>query len=99
MSILALSRVDVADYVGAVLLVYTVLIFVNVLLSWIGQFRPIPYNLTLRAVTGFVEETTDPFLNVFRSFLPRLGPFDISPIVAILVLSIGGALIVGLIRG
>ena len=81
------------------LLVYTVLIFVNVLLSWIGQFRPIPYNLTLRAVTGFVEETTDPFLNVFRSFLPRLGPFDISPIVAILVLSIGGALIVGLIRG
>ena len=81
------------------LLVYTVLIFVNVLLSWIGQFRPIPYNLTLRAVTGFVEETTDPYLNVFRSFLPRLGPFDISPIVAILVLSIGGALIVGLIRG
>ena len=99
MSVLAFSRVDVADYVGAVLLVYTVLIFVNVLLSWIGQFRPIPYNLTLRAVTGFVEETTDPFLNVFRSFLPRLGPFDISPIVAILVLSIGGALIVGLIRG
>ena len=99
MSILALSRVDVADYLGAVLLVYTVLIFVNVLLSWIGQFRPIPYNLTLRAVTGFVEETTNPFLNVFRSFLPRLGPFDISPIVAILVLSIGGALIVGLIRG
>jgi YggT family protein len=98
-SVLALSRVDVADYAGAVLLVYTVLIFVNVLLSWIGQFRPIPYNLTLRAVTGFVEETTDPFLNVFRSFLPRLGPFDISPIVAILVLSIGGALIVGLIRG
>jgi uncharacterized protein YggT (Ycf19 family) len=91
--------VDVADYVGAVLLVYTVLIFVNVLLSWIGQFRPIPYNLTLRAVTGFVEETTDPFLNVFRSFLPRLGPFDISPIVAILVLSIGGAAIVGLIHG
>ncbi len=99
MSVLALSRADVADYAGAVLLVYTVLIFVNVLLSWIGQFRPIPYNLTLRAVTGFVEETTDPFLNVFRSFLPRLGPFDISPIVAILVLSIGGALIVGLIRG
>ena len=99
MSVLALSRADVADYAGAVLLVYTVLIFVNVMLSWIGQFRPIPYNLTLRAVTGFVEETTDPFLNVFRSFLPRLGPFDISPIVAILVLSIGGALIVGLIRG
>ena len=74
------------------LLVYTVLIFVNVLLSWVGQFRPIPYNLTLRAVIGFVEETTDPYLNLFRAWMPRLGPLDISPIVAILVLSIvGGA--------
>ena len=30
------------------------------------QFRPIPYNLTLRAVLGFIEETTDPYLNLFR---------------------------------
>ena len=52
------------------ILVYTVLIFINVLLSWIGQFRPIPYNLTLRAVTGFVEESTNPFLNLFRAWVP-----------------------------
>ena len=64
------------------------------MLSWVQQFRPIPYNLTLRAVIGFVEETTNPYLNLFRSFVPRLGPLDISPIVAILVLSIGGGLIV-----
>ena len=43
------------------------------------QFRPIPYNLTLRAVLGFVEDTTNPYLNVFRAFIPRLGMFDISP--------------------
>ncbi len=96
---IALTRVDIADYVGALIFVYTVLIFVNILLSWIGQFRPIPYNLTLRAVTGFVEESTNPFLNLFRAWVPRIGPLDISPIVAVITLAIVGGLAVNLIAG
>jgi uncharacterized protein YggT (Ycf19 family) len=95
----ALNRGDIADYASALFFVYFVLIIANVILSWVRQFRPIPYNRPLRAVLGFIEETTDPFLNLFRSFVPRIGPLDISPIVAILVLSIVGGLIVNLIRG
>ena len=96
---IALTRGDVATYVDALILVYLILIFVNVLLSWIQQFRPLPYNLPLRAAIGFVEDTTNPYLNVFRGFIPRIGPLDISPIVAILVLSILGGLVVNAIRG
>jgi len=100
MSILAaVNRGDIADYVAALIDVYTILIILNVLLSWVQQFRPLPYNLALRAVIGFIEDTTNPYLNLFRSFIPRLGMFDISPIVAILVLAIGGGLVVDLIRG
>ena len=100
MSVLAaVNRGDIADYVAALIDVYTILIILNVLLSWIQQFRPLPYNLVLRAVIGFIEDTTNPYLNLFRSFIPRLGMFDISPIVAILVLAIGGGLVVDLIRG
>ena len=95
----ALNRGDIATYVEALIFVYTVLIVANVILSWVQQFRPIPYNLTLRAVLGFIEETTNPYLNLFRAFVPRIGPLDISPIIAILVLSIGGGLVVRLIRG
>ena len=95
----ALTRGDIATYVEALIFVYTVLIVANVILSWVQQFRPIPYNLTLRAVLGFIEETTNPYLNLFRAFVPRIGPLDISPIIAILVLSIGGGLVVRLIRG
>jgi uncharacterized protein YggT (Ycf19 family) len=98
-NVLALSRGNVADYVAALLFVYTMLIIANVILSWIQQFRPLPYTTPVRAVTGFIEETTTPFLNLFRSFIPRIGPLDISPIVAILVLSILGGVVVGLIRG
>jgi uncharacterized protein YggT (Ycf19 family) len=95
----ALSRGDIADYVAALITVYVVLILINILLSWVQQFRPIPYNLALRAVTGFVEESTEPYLRVFRSFIPRIGPLDISPIFAILALTIGGGIVVNLING
>ncbi|MFL5871013.1 MAG: YggT family protein [Solirubrobacterales bacterium] len=97
--ITALTRGDVADYVAALITVYVVLILINILLSWVQQFRPIPYNLALRAVTGFVVESTEPFLRVFRSFIPRIGPLDISPIFAILTLTIVGGIVVNLING
>ncbi|MGH2986554.1 MAG: YggT family protein [Solirubrobacterales bacterium] len=99
MSAAALTRGIFADYAEALIFVYLILIIANVLLSWVQQFRPLPYNMPLRAVTGFIEESTNPFLNIFRSFIPRIGPLDISPIVAILVLSIVGGLVVDLIRG
>jgi uncharacterized protein YggT (Ycf19 family) len=99
MTLAAITRSDVADYISALVFVYLLLIIVNIGLSWIQQFRPIPYNLTLRAVTGFVEESTNPYLAVFRRWIPQIGPLDISPIFAILVLSIAGRIVVGLIDG
>ena len=97
MSLLAgIGRGDIAQYVEALSLVYLVLIFIRVLLSWVPRM---PYNRALRAVVTFVEETTDPYLNIFRRVIPRLGPIDISPIVAILVLSIVSGIVVRLIAG
>jgi uncharacterized protein YggT (Ycf19 family) len=99
MTAAAITRGDIADYISALVFVYLLLIIVNIGLSWIQQFRPIPYNLTLRAVTGFVVESTEPYLAVFRRWVPGLGPLDLSPILAILVLSIVGRIAVGLIDG
>ena len=50
-------------------LVYIILIFIRVLLSWIPPGR-MPYNPPLSAVVDFVHQTTDPYLNFFRRFLP-----------------------------
>jgi YggT family protein len=96
----AIGRDEIADYVGALFLVYLVLIFIRVLLSWVPRM---PYNPILRAVVRFVEETTDPYLNLFRRVLPPLGgrgaALDLSPILAIIVLLVAQALVVGAIRG
>jgi len=100
MTPLALSRADVADYVGALFTVYIVLIFINILASWIPHM---PHNRGLRAVLDFVAETTDPYLNLFRRVLPPVGgrgfALDLSPIIGIIVLFVAQALVVGLIEG
>jgi YggT family protein len=97
---LALSRFDVADYVSALFTVYIILIFLNVLISWVPRM---PYNRALRATLDFIKETTDPYLNLFRRFLPPLGgggfAIDLSPILGVIALFILRAVVVGLIEG
>ena len=100
MTLLALTRADIADYVDTLVIVYLVLIFIRILMSWIPRM---PYNRWLDAVLTFVKDVTDPYLNLFRRFLPplRIGPgaLDLSPIVATFVLLIVGGIVSSLIRG
>ena len=99
MIVLAITRANVADYVSALFLVYIILILLNVLISWIPRM---PYNRGLRATLDFVKETTDPFLNLFRRLLPPLGggfALDLSPMIAVILLVVLRAVVVGLIEG
>lgn len=97
---LALTRDDVAQYVGALFLVYIVLILLRVLMSWIPRM---PYNPTLRTVLDFISETTDPYLNLFRRLIPPIGGggfgLDLSPMIGIIVLVILRSLVVAAISG
>jgi YggT family protein len=96
--LLASTKSDIADFVSALFLVYIVLIFIRVLLSWIPR---IPYHPVLRAVLDFVHQTTDPYLNLFRRILPPVGAggmaIDLSPIIAVVVLFVLQAVVVGAI--
>ncbi|MEA2365377.1 MAG: YggT family protein [Thermoleophilaceae bacterium] len=97
---LAITRGDVADYVNTLAIVYVILIFVRILMSWIPRM---PYNRYLSAFLQFVTDVTDPYLNLFRRFLPmvRIGPgaLDLSPMVATIVLILVSSIVAGLIRG
>ena len=96
----AIGREEIADYVSALFLVYLVMIFVRILLSWVQMFRPIPYNVYLRGAVGFVEETTDPYLNIFRRVIPPIGGrLDLSPMLAVILLLVVQGIVVGAIRG
>ena len=98
---IALARGDVADYVSALFLVYSILILLNILIGWMPRLPT--YNRWLRAGLDFVTETTDPYLNVFRRFVPTVGgggfALSFAPVVGLIVLFLAEALVVGLIRG
>ena len=96
----AITRDDVADYVDILVTVYVVLIFIWVIVSFIPRM---PYNRYLSAFLSFVSYVVNPYLGLFRRFLPmvRIGPgaIDLSPMVGTIVLLIVGGIVSGLIRG
>jgi YggT family protein len=96
--LLATVRSEIADFVGALILVYTILLLLYIVVNFLFAFGVRPgYYRWLDAVLGFLRDVSEPYLRIFRRFIPPLGPIDLSPIVALLVLRIVGSLIVGLI--
>jgi len=99
-AVLAVTRGDVAAYVNALFTVYIILVFLKVLMSWIPS---LPENTVVQAVATFIRETTDPYLNFFRRFLPPVGgsgfALDLSPMVGIVLLLVGQQVVVSLVRG
>jgi YggT family protein len=96
----AIDRTQVAGYLNALLLVYSILIVVHVLAQMIFALGGrVPYSRWSDAILGFLHDVSEPYLNLFRRVLPTLGPVDISPIVGLLVLYLVGGLLVRAIHG
>jgi YggT family protein len=99
--VIASTRATIADYVSTVIYVYIVMIFLYVILQLLFAVGlRIPYSRVTDAVLTFLRDVCEPFLRIFRRFLPRLGGVDFSPIVAIIVLELLNGLIVrGILHG
>ena len=70
--------------------VYSMLIFVYVIMSWLPTDRGI-----LCDVNAVLAKVCDPYLNLFKKLIPPLGGMvDITPIIALLVLQLGAQLLV-----
>jgi len=95
---LALTRNDVANYVSALFLVYIILIFLYILLNLLFSMGVrLPYARWSDWVLNFLRDVCEPYLRVFRRFIPPLGMFDLSPMIAIFVLYIVRTLVVSAI--
>jgi YggT family protein len=80
---------EVIGFLHALILVYTLIIFASIIVSWIFSFGlRVPYNRALNAVFDFLRDVTNPYLRIFRRLGLQFGPIDLSPIVAILALQI-----------
>jgi uncharacterized protein YggT (Ycf19 family) len=97
--VLATFREQLASYVYAVFIVYTLLIIAYILSSLFFAFGGrVPYSRWVNAVLSFLRDVCEPYLSIFRRFIPPLGPLDLSPVIAIVVLQVVGAVVRDLIR-
>ncbi len=66
---------------------YTWIVVIGVILSWLVHFRVMNTSNRFVYLAGdFIYRITEPALRPIRNFLPNLGGFDISPVVLILLL-------------
>ncbi len=70
--------------------IYFILLIVRIIGSWVPQFQQ-------SKIMKFVSFYTDPYLNLFRRFIPPIGGIDFSPLVAFIVLQGLQTLILGLL--
>ncbi|MBF8274290.1 MAG: hypothetical protein HW380_3395 [Magnetococcales bacterium] len=75
-----------------ILSIFTWLILIRVLISWVN---PDPYN----PIVQFLIQATEPVLGPFRRWIPTVAGLDLSPIAALLTVQLAQRLIVGLLRG
>jgi YggT family protein len=94
----ASARSEVADFLSAFITVYVLVIIAWVVLSFIfAMGLRLPYSRWLNAVLDFLRDVSNPWLNLFRRLPLRIGPLDLTPIVAIIALQILGGIVVGVI--
>jgi YggT family protein len=72
----------VESFVDVIIGVYVLLILAFIILSWIR----LPYSVWLNRIQRFLYDICDPYLRIFRRFVPPLGPLDLSPMLAVIVL-------------
>jgi len=95
----ASARSEIADFLSALLTVYVIVIIAWIVLSFIFAMGVrMPYTRWFNAVLDFLRDTANPWLNLFRRLPLRIGPLDLSPIVAIIVLQIVGGIVIEIIR-
>ena len=72
---------EIFGVLGQTLSIYSFILIIRILLTW---FPGIDWsNGILSALTSI----TDPYLNIFRGIIPPIGGFDISSILAFLLLN------------
>ncbi len=72
---------------------YEMLILIYILLSWI----PIRQGSLLHDIGLVLQSLCEPFLGIFRRFIPPVGGLDFSPVIAVIALNLVSRLVIGII--
>lgn len=75
----------ILDLVLLILQLYTYVIVISAVLSWMLAFNVLNYNNQfVRSVWTALNALTEPLLRPIRNIMPNLGAVDISPVILLL---------------
>ena len=93
--LLADAADSVANFVNVFVTVYILLILAYIITSWIR----LPYSPWLNRIQRFLYDVCEPYLRIFRRFVPAIGPLDLSPMIGVVVLIVIQRVVVALLSG
>jgi YggT family protein len=93
LTLLADAISSAQNFIWVFATVYTLVIFVYILSSWVR----LPYSPWLARLQRFLHDVSEPYLRLFRRILPSMGPVDLSPIIAVIVLGIVARVLIGIL--
>jgi YggT family protein len=86
---------SIANFVSVFIGVYILLILAYIITSWVR----LPYSLWLNRIQRFLYDVCEPYLRVFRRVVPPIGPLDLSPMIAVIVLLLLRGVVTRLLSG
>ena len=93
------ARRQIAEFLSALIWVYVIIIIAWIVVSFVFALGArVPYSRPVNAVLDFLRDCTEPYLRVFRRLPLRVGPLDLTPMVAIIALQVVGSIIIAAIR-
>jgi YggT family protein len=88
--------VDILErFVDSFVSLYVLLIFAWIVMSYLR----LPFNLWVYRIRRFLDETVEPYIRIFRRFVPSFGMIDISPIVAVVALFVFERVAISVLQG
>jgi YggT family protein len=93
--LLADTADSVVRFVDVFITVYILLILAYIITSWIR----LPYSLWLNRIQRFLYDVCEPYLRIFRRIVPPIGPLDLSPMIAVIVLIVVQRVVASLLTG
>jgi YggT family protein len=81
------------SFVGRLIVTFCYVYILLILLYVVSTMLPLPYSIWLSRVQRFLYDVCEPYLRLFRRILPAVGPLDLSPFVASLVLVVVASLV------
>ena len=86
----AIGEIELFIYVFAS--VYVIVLIAYVLTSWVK----LPYSL--QPLQRFLYDVCEPYLRIWRRFLPSFGAIDLSPMVAIIAVGVASSILIAILN-